>query len=228
MSDEPTNEPVQKQDVVQAGHSYDGIQEYDNPTPLWWELLFAASIVFAPLYMIWFHTPGASRTLAERYETSLADNMRLQFGEIGELAPDEATILTYMNDDKWLKVGESTFVTNCVSCHGREGEGVSAPNLTDDYYLHVKGVADIANVVINGAKNGAMPAWGNRLHPNEVVLVSAYVASLRGQDLPSKYQADKGKVIDPWPAAPEKPEEEVADETTKQASRPADGEAIQR
>ena len=76
-----------------------------------------------------------------------------------------------------------------------------------------------------------MPAWGNAtpLPNEEILLVSSYVASLaRPRDLPSKYQADKGKVIDPWPAAPEKPEEEVTDETTKQASRPADGEAIQR
>lgn len=227
MPEEMTNAPVPSaEETASAGHSYDGIQEYDNPTPLWWELLFAASIMFAPLYIIWFHMPGTSRTLGERYETNLAANMRLQFGEIGDLTADEPTILTYMDDEKWLKVGESTFATHCVSCHGREGEGVSAPNLTDDYYLHVKGVADIANVVINGAKNGAMPAWGNRLHPNEVVLVSSYVAALRGQDLPSKYQADKGKVIEPWPAPPDEPEAEA--ETIDQASLATGSEAITR
>jgi cytochrome c oxidase cbb3-type subunit III len=39
-------------------------------------------------------------------------------------------------------------------------------------------------VIADGAGNGAMPAWRNRLHPNELLLVSAYVASLRGQNLP--------------------------------------------
>jgi cytochrome c oxidase cbb3-type subunit 3 len=184
-----------------AGHTYDGIQEYDNPTPRWWDLLFVATIVFSPIYALWFHAPSEGRTLADQYEAGLAENMRLQFGEIGELAADEPTILQYMNEPEWLKVGASTFATNCVSCHGRQGEGISGPNLTDDHYLNVKQIVDIAKVVAGGAKNGAMPAWGNRLHPNEVVLVAAYVASLRGQNLPGPRPAE-GAEIAPWPAAP--------------------------
>ncbi len=215
QSNDPANPPNEEE--ILSGHSYDGIQEYDNPTPLWWQLLFVASIVFAPFYTLWFHTNNSSRTIASQYEASLAENMRLQFGEIGDLTADQSTILQYMGKDEWLKVGASTFATNCVSCHGKAGEGISAPNLTDDYYLHVKQVADIAKVVNEGAKNGAMPAWANRLHPNEVVLVSAYVASLRGQDLDSKYAADKGKVIDPWPAAPA-PAPETEPSTSDQAS----------
>ena len=199
MSDQAAPEP--NEDVALTGHTYDGIQEYDNPTPRWWEVLFLATIVFSPIYTLWFHAPNQGRTLADQYQASLAANMRLQFGEIGELTADEPTLLTYMNDDKWLQVGASTFMTNCVSCHGREGEGLSGPNLTDDHYKNVKQLVDIATVVQNGAANGAMPAWGNRLHPNEVVLVSAYVASLRGQNL-SGPRAAEGKVIPPWPTAP--------------------------
>lgn len=204
-------------------HSYDGIQEFDNPTPSWWDLIFVATVLFGPLYAIWFHAPRENRNLAAQYEANLAANMRLQFGEIGDLVADEATILNYMDEDEWLKVGASTFATNCISCHGRQGEGISGPNLTDDKYLHVKQVADIAKVVNNGAKNGAMPAWANRLHPNEVVLVSSYVASLRGQDLDSKYGGDQGKEIAPWPAAPDvTPQSDESEETTdRQAEKPS-------
>lgn len=184
-------------DEVLTGHTYDGIQEYDNPTPRWWELLFVATIVFAPMYTIWFHAPMQGRTLADQFQANLADNMRLQFGEIGDLTPDAATIVKYMKDPKWLEVGVSTFKTNCVSCHGNEGVGISGPNLTDDHYLNVKHVEDIAKVIRDGAKNGAMPAWGNRLHPNEVVLAAAYVASLRGKNLKSA-RLPEGVVIAPW------------------------------
>jgi hypothetical protein len=45
-----------------------------------------------------------------------------------------------------------------------------------------------------------MPAWKARLHPNEVVLVAAYVAKKRGQNLPSTRQPE-GEVIPPWPTA---------------------------
>ncbi|QDU91026.1 Cbb3-type cytochrome c oxidase subunit CcoP2 [Pirellulimonas nuda] len=192
--DQPADDPL-------TGHSYDGIQEYDNPTPGWWNAIFIGTILFAPVYAIWFHSANASNTVADSYQSALAANMRLQFGEIGTLEPDEATILTYMNKPDWLKVGAVTFASNCASCHGREGEGVSGPNMTDDRYLNVKTIEDIAKVIREGAKNGAMPAWGNRLHPNEVVLAAAYVASLRGKNLPSARLAE-GNEIPPWPAAP--------------------------
>lgn len=191
----------EQEDEVPAGHSYDGIQEYDNPTPFWWNMIFAGSILFAPLYIVWYHSPYAPRSQAERYNASLAANLKLQFGELGTLVADEPTILKYMNEREWLTVGESTFLANCASCHGRKGEGISGPNLTDDSYLHVKRIADIGDVIKNGAKAGAMPAWGNRLHPNEIVLAAAYVAKLRGKNLPSKRSAE-GKLIAPWPDAP--------------------------
>lgn len=204
---------------ILSDHSYDGIQEYDNPTPRWWDLLFVATIIFSPIYTIWFHAPLQGRTHAAQYEASLAENMRLQFGEIGDLEPNEATILKYMNDPEWLKVGASTFATNCVSCHGREGEGVSGPNMTDDHYLNVKNLEDIAKVIHDGAKNGAMPAWGNRLHPNEIVLAAAYVASLRGKNLKSQRPAE-GPEIAPWPAAPAASDAGEAEPATdQQASR---------
>ncbi len=42
----------------------------------------------------------------------------------------------------------------------------------------------------DGAANGSMPGW-EPLHPNEWFSVSAYVASLRGQNLPVRAQRRK-------------------------------------
>ncbi|MEQ8847739.1 cbb3-type cytochrome c oxidase N-terminal domain-containing protein [Botrimarina sp.] len=200
MADEPkVKTPLEPAgDDVLSGHTYDGIQEYDNPTPRWWELLFVGSILFSPLYILWFHAPAQNRTLADQYEASLAANLRLQFGELGDVQADEPTLVRFMNEPEWLKVGASTFAVNCASCHGKDAAGISGPNLTDDYYIHVKDITDIAKVLREGAKNGAMPAWENRLHPTELILTAAYVASLRGQNLEGRY-AEKGNEIPPWP-----------------------------
>lgn len=206
MADHLEQQSDTEEDIL-TSHNYDGIQEYDNPTPGWWNWLFIATIVLSPIYILWFHSPVAERTLAEQYEIAKNANLKLQFGEIGTLEPTRENVLKYMTDDKWLAVGRATFATNCKSCHGAEGQGISAPNLTDDKYIHVNNIEDIAKVVQNGAKNGAMPAWGKRLHPNEVVLVASYVASLRGQNLDSPYK-DNGKPIHPWPESVEESEQE--------------------
>ncbi len=110
-----------------------------------------------------------------------------------------ATILKYKDDADWMLYANSVFLTNCQSCHGPDGSGVVGPNLTDDFYKNVKKITDIAEVINNGAAGGSMPAWRTRLHPNEVILMAAYVAGLRGKNL--KGRGPEGEKIDPWPAA---------------------------
>lgn len=185
-------------EAPKTDHAYDGIEEYDNPLPGWWKWLFIISIVISPFYWVYYHSGTPGRSIHDIYSVAMAENTRLQFEEIGDLKLDEATLIRFMAQDSWLKVGESVFRANCVSCHGREGEGKVGPNLTDDVYKNVVKLSDIAKVISNGAGNGAMPKWSNRLHINEVVLVSAYVANLRGTNAEGGRQAE-GREIPAWP-----------------------------
>lgn len=184
-------------------HYYDGIQEYDNPTPGWWWLVFWATVAFSLVYFVFFQFSPMAWTLAQEHEAALARNLRLQFGEIGDLTPDQATLLRFMNEPKWLLVGKTVFAGRCISCHGPDASGVVGPNLTDDHWKNVRKLEDIASVIANGAANNAMPSWKNQLHPNEIVLTAAYVASLRGQNRPSARPAE-GELIPPWPMEPGK------------------------
>jgi cytochrome c oxidase cbb3-type subunit 3 len=196
-------------------HEYDGIREYDNPCPAWWHMLFIGTVVFGVFYYMFFQIgPQVGTngwTLTEAYEDTVAENLKLQFEEIGELSVDEATVLKYMNDPKWLAIGAAVYKTHCKSCHAEDGSGIVGPNLTDDYYKNVNQLMDLAEVIQNGAANGSMPAWKNRLIPNEVVLVSAYVANMRGKDLPGP-RGQEGKEIPPWPVAPPEPKTESVEE----------------
>ncbi len=180
-----------------TGHKYDGIEEYDNPTPGWWVFLFVASCFYAVFYFVYYHCSLEDRSIHEHYEQALAENLQLQFADIGELSQDVPTLLRLMQDPDLLTVGKSTFKANCVSCHGADGAGLVGPNLTDEQWKNVKSLHDIIHVVNDGAGNGAMPGWKTRLHPNEVVLVSAYVASLRGNNLPGP-RPPEGDMIPPW------------------------------
>ncbi|MCB9845212.1 MAG: c-type cytochrome [Phycisphaeraceae bacterium] len=178
-------------------HEYDGIQEFDNPTPAWWHLIFLGSVVFAFVYFVHYDLNPTSWTIHDHHRVAQVRELQRMFAEIGTLKPDERTILTVARDPKWGAVAEGIFASNCRSCHGENGEGLVGPNLTDDAYKNVKVVTDIFKVINGGAANGAMPAWGVRLHPNEQILVASYVALLRGKRLTGL--APDGEVIAPWP-----------------------------
>ncbi len=181
-------------------HDYDGIREYDNPTPGWWVFLFVLSVVFSILYFTYYHvSPAGGASVKDNYESAVTADLKKQFGKMGELKQDDASLMEYMGKADLMLIGKSVFKGNCVSCHAANGEGQVGPNLTDDVGKNIHVLADIPKVINNGAGAGAMPSWKQRLHPNEVALVAAYVASLRGQNLPGR--APEGTPMAPWPMA---------------------------
>ena len=180
-------------------HMYDGIQEYDNPTPGWWHLIFLGSIGFSILYVLIYHLSPMIPTLHERHASAEARLLEVQFGELNKLPDGEEKLLTIMGEPKWLDQGASIFQANCALCHGQQGEGLVGPNMTDDYYKNATDLSSMVSVVEDGAANGAMPAQKTILNKNEISLVVAYVASLRGKNLPGPRPAE-GEIIPPFPA----------------------------
>lgn len=180
-----------------SDHAYDGIQEYDNPTPGWWHALFILTVIFSVgYYIIWNLDPDAS-TIQDALAADQARDYARKFAEVGDLKADEPTMLKMMADQKWMAFAASSFKTRCASCHGPDAAGLIGPNLTDDSYKNIKVLTDIPNVIRNGAAAGAMPAQKNTLSENEIVLLASYVASLRGTNLPGR--APEGEKIAPWP-----------------------------
>ncbi|ODP37942.1 cytochrome-c oxidase, cbb3-type subunit III [Sphingomonas turrisvirgatae] len=78
--------------------------------------------------------------------------------------------------------GAAQFATNCAACHGAGGEGnrtLGAPKLTDAIWLY-GGDRESIRQTIHNSRNGVMPAWGSRLDPVTIKMLSAYVHSLGG------------------------------------------------
>lgn len=196
MNSVAENKPVREP----MDHEYDGIREYDNPMPGWWVWMFAFTIIFSVLYGIYYHSNVPGRDPITDYEMAVGEDLKARFAEMGDLKSDAASILQYMQKGDYVSAGMSIYKGNCVSCHGPNAEGLVGPNLTDEVWKNVKELPDVARVVRDGANNGAMPAWKTRMHPNEVVLVAAYVATLRGKNLPGPRPAE-GAVISAWNAA---------------------------
>jgi cytochrome c oxidase cbb3-type subunit III len=186
-----------------TGHSYDGIEEYDNPTPGWWTWLFIMSVIFSIFYYLIVNIAAQGKLSPAAYhDREQAEYTKRQFGELVDVKPDNASIMKLTAEERWISAGAAVFQTNCVSCHGRNAEGVvsSCPNLTDEFFIHVRKLSDIPDVISIGRNNGAMPAWNTRLYKEEILVVSAYVASLRGKNLPGKPREDNAIEIPKWSA----------------------------
>jgi cytochrome c oxidase cbb3-type subunit III len=179
-----------------TGHEYDGIEEFDNPTPGWWTWIFVATFAFSAVYFLFVTLAGSQAGAIGEYERDVTLDQERQFASMGEIKSDPESLVKMAGDEKLMRVGRAMFTTNCAACHGLNAGGLTGPNLTDDAFVHVKRVEDILDVIGKGRNNGAMPAWENRLRPREVTLLASYVASLRGTNQSGR--GAEGQPIAPW------------------------------
>lgn len=161
-------------------HSYDGIQEYDNPLPGWWLLLFWITILFSVVYMLYYHF-GQGPSIVDQYNADMLRIAELQSKELLAAGPiTDATILEAAKNTSLIVGARQIFVGKCSPCHGENGEGKIGPNLTDDYWIHGGRPERIYATILEGVPEKGMISWKSQLRPGEIVALAAYVDSLRG------------------------------------------------
>nr|WP_132543735.1 cytochrome-c oxidase, cbb3-type subunit III [Rhodovulum euryhalinum] len=200
--------PLPEDEVGTTGHSWDGIEELNNPLPRWWLWTFYGCIAFALIYAVLYPavplvsgaTPGllgystraaVVEDIAE-YESRNADLIAKLTEvplEVDAIKADPA-LYNYA-----VQGGASVFNAYCVQCHGREGGGVQAngyPTLSDDDWLWGGTIEEIHYTVTNGIRNednpdarwSQMPAFGadELLSEEEISQVVQYVRRISGQE----------------------------------------------
>jgi cytochrome c oxidase cbb3-type subunit 3 len=169
-------------------HTYDGIQEYDNPLPGWWKWIFVGSIVFSAVYFFYYHMGGLGATDHDNYrqEMTLYQTMLIQQEKELSKVPLDQLLSQIREDDAAVKVGQKIFTGEgtCFTCHKKDGSGDIGSNLTDDYWIYGHKLVDIYDVVYNGRPEKGMPPFGASLGPDKVMRIVAYVDSLRGTKPP--------------------------------------------
>ncbi|WP_300058924.1 cytochrome-c oxidase, cbb3-type subunit III [uncultured Roseobacter sp.] len=192
--------PKQEGDPNTTGHSWDGIEEFDNPMPRWWLWTFYATIVWGVLYTIaypaWPLVSSATAGLlgystreevaveiAAVEEANAGINARLAEAELTEISAD-ADLNSYA-----VSSGAAVFRTWCAQCHGSGAAGfVGYPNLLDDDWLWGGDIEAIHTTIAHGIRNeddpdarySEMPAYGDIFEPEEISQVVHYVMSLSG------------------------------------------------
>jgi len=111
------------------------------------------------------------------------------------VAEESALILEALQDVASLASGESIYVTNCISCHGKFGEGSIGPNFTDDYFIHGHTIGNMVSVINNGVPAKGMISWRTILNDKQVHEVASYIQTLVGTNPPNA-KAPQGEKVD--------------------------------
>ncbi len=192
---QPDQQPTAPDSDHLLDHAYDGIQEYDNPLPRWWLAIFWATIIFTPLYVLYFHF-GAGLLAVDSYDQEMIafyDKQAEQLLALGEISETMLSDLTV--DPSMMNGGKKIFQAKCATCHGMFGEGGIGPNLTDEYWLHGTQYLEVYATVRDGVTAKGMLAWERQLRPAELMAVSAYVGTLLGSDPPNAKEAQGNLVV---------------------------------
>lgn len=202
MADSKNKNARTASDPATTGHSWDGVEEFNNPLPRWWLLIFYATIVWSFAYWIVYpawplissHTQGAfqwnSRTAvkedlsalqAQRAETI----QRLASATPGEIVKSPELVALARAQ------GRATFLDNCAGCHGVGAAGAKGyPNLNDDDWIWGGTLKEIEQTIRYGVRFGhdkgwqgpVMPAFGREslLKSREIDAVAEFVRTLAG------------------------------------------------
>ncbi|MBF7729016.1 cytochrome-c oxidase, cbb3-type subunit III [Pseudomonas sp. N040] len=182
-----------------VGHAFDGIEEFDNPLPKWWFMLFVSTIVFGLGYLALYPGLGTWTGVLPGYEGGWTQNkqydkeMQKAQSEYGPIFAKYAAmpIEEVAKDPQALKIGGRLFASNCSVCHGSDAKGTHGfPNLTDHIWRWGGEPEAIQATLLNG-RQAAMPAWGTILGSTGVKNVAAYVLNdLAGRKLPENAKVD--------------------------------------
>ncbi|NNK78069.1 MAG: cytochrome-c oxidase, cbb3-type subunit III [Litoreibacter sp.] len=203
MSDNQTERRVDDETGIETtGHTWDGIEELNNPLPRWWLWTFYACIVWGIGYCIaypaWPLVKGATEGLLgystrgevaadiEMFKTRNAElSTQLASADLETLSANDA-LQRYA-----VSGGAAVFRTHCSQCHGSGAAGAKGyPNLLDDDWLWGGSVNEIAYSVRHGIRNeqdsdahwSEMPAFGEILEEAEIETAVQYVLKISGAD----------------------------------------------
>ncbi len=190
--------PIEEEKDLLIDHTYDGIQELDNPTPTWFNALFYSTIVFAIGYLLFYHVFGWGMNQEQEYiaEMQAAEKQRMEFLASSGTNIDENSVELDLSPEMVIS-GQKIYLQNCGVCHGNQGEGMIGPNLTDEYWLHGGDIKDIFRVVKYGVPDKGMVPWESSLTPVQITQVSNFIVSLSGTNPPNpkEPQGDKHEAI---------------------------------
>ncbi|MGY6560903.1 MAG: cbb3-type cytochrome c oxidase N-terminal domain-containing protein [Luteibaculaceae bacterium] len=174
---------IENEKDILLDHDYDGIKELDNNLPPWWVYMFYATMVFAVVYIAWFHVLPYGMSQEEEYIAQMEEGERqkeLYLAIVGNKIDESSVEL--LTDQPSLNAGKDIYIANCMACHANDLGGGVGPNLVDNYWLHGGSVQDVFKVIKYGVPTKGMIPWQGNLTPLQMQQVTSYILSMQGTE----------------------------------------------
>jgi cytochrome c oxidase cbb3-type subunit 3 len=178
--------PIEKEKEIDMGHNYDGIRELDNNLPPWWKYGFYLSIVFSVIYLAVYHGPGTDWSSTAQYEEEMAEaaiQKEEYLKRVANLVNE--TNVEVLTDAASIENGKNIYNTNCIACHGAEGQGGIGPNFADEYWIHGGSINNLFATIKYGVPEKGMISWQEQLKPKEMQEVASFILTFQGTDPPN-------------------------------------------
>lgn len=153
-----------KSEGVLDEHNWDGIQEYRNPLPIGWAVIFLLTIIWAGWYFLIGYPLNSYSQIGEYNEEVQSYNVA--FEQQWKNA----------NHETLKEMGKGVFLVQCSPCHGVLGDGIDGKAADFSKWGNEEGIYD---AIMKGSKGlgydlGDMPA--DLLDKESAKAVAAYVA----------------------------------------------------
>ncbi|GGI75443.1 Cbb3-type cytochrome c oxidase subunit [Shewanella hanedai] len=172
------------------GHSFDGIEELNNPLPKWWSYMFYVTIVFGVIYLALYPGLGNYKGLlgwsSSNQSIGTENGIKADSEAAIELANKEGRWVQYdqevkradeqfgpifrayaetpleelVKNEDALKVGGRLFLQNCSQCHGSDARGSKGFPNLTDNDWLYGGELATIKTTLMNGRHGMMPPKG--------------------------------------------------------------------
>lgn len=156
----------------------------NNPLPSWLKYAFYLTFIAGFSYvirMVVLRNDFAALKTEYHYKANQeATNEVATPPETGK-----QTAATQETPEQKQTAGKEIFERTCAVCHGKLGEGLVGPNLTDDYWIHGGRPEDLEKTISDGILSKGMLAFKNQLNNKQIDEVVTFILSLHGTNPPN-------------------------------------------
>ncbi|MBM0637456.1 c-type cytochrome [Campylobacter sp. VicNov18] len=150
-----------------SDHSWDGIEEYKNPIPTGWAIVFLLTIIWVIWYFLWGYPLNSFSSIGQYNEEVAVHDAKFK-EKFKDLSVEDKIVM-----------GQNIFLVQCSVCHGITGDGINGKAQNLNLWGSEEGLVEVIKKGSKGMNfpGGEMPGASDLgIAEEDILAIAAYVA----------------------------------------------------